>query len=85
MKNKIDLFKLAIVIIGCMFLWIFNSYEKNGRYNVVTTGDGYKSVIDTRTGALYYNILKKEHEQSDERTEDTQELIRYCAPIIEKM
>ena len=55
LPQKLDLFKIAIVTILSIFLYLFNQYSKNGRYEAC----GDDQVIDTRTGNLFDTELSR--------------------------
>lgn len=59
--KNIDYFKVAILICSVIFLFLFQDFSKNGRYQK----SGESSVIDTRTGNVYWlsvdKILEYEH------------------------
>lgn len=47
--NKLDLFKISIIVILVGFLYCFHLYTQNGRYVRV---DNPNVVLDSRTGKL---------------------------------
>lgn len=47
--KKLDLFKITIVALFSIFLYLFSQYSKNGRYEPCEAG----FVIDTRTGNVF--------------------------------
>jgi hypothetical protein len=49
--NKLDYFKISIIVILLGFLIVFYRYSENGRY--AHTNNDSTIIIDTRTGELY--------------------------------
>jgi hypothetical protein len=56
-----SLFKLAIVIIGLIYLALYYNQTLNGRYRVVDKNNFPPTIIDTRTGIYYCsNVSNRE-------------------------
>ncbi len=48
-------FKSAFLIIGiCLVLVLYGIYDRQPRYAIVSSGDGYVRIVNVKTGQLYF-------------------------------
>jgi hypothetical protein len=81
MKYRIDVFKAIMVVVCCVFLWLFYNHQQNGRYQAIRLEFG-ELILDTRTGETHL-IHHKSDEYKKSDYENSGEMIKYSTPVIE--